>query len=135
MFVLAVLCVCEVFLKSQFSPAPRCSHMSQMGNSSEDLDSVLLCALTSAGLWSLALCGGGPPASSLSDRIGPQMNDTTVCLCPVEADWHSARAKLALSFLIGKISLQSSSTSRISCCLPKIRIITAAHPASHCHHS
>ena len=60
----------------------------QSGSRREGLDSVFLCALTSAGPLSLALCGGGVPASSLSDRIGPQLNDTTVCRGPVEADWH-----------------------------------------------
>lgn len=68
-----------------------------MGNSSEDLDSLLLCALTSTGLERLALCGGSRSASSLPDWIGPQLNDTTVCRRRVEADWHSVRAKLALS--------------------------------------
>lgn len=122
--------VCEsVILKLlcslMLSPHESC----QSGTSREGLDvGVFLCALISAGPLSLAPCGG--LFSVWSDWA------------PIE--WHNCLPSggwLALSWCqTGSAETShwenippSSSTSQISCCLPKIRIITAAHPASHCH--
>lgn len=112
-------------------PSPWPQEPCQLGNSSEDLDRLPLCALTSTGLLSLALCGGLFPV--WSDWAAIEWHN---CLPVPGGGWLafcSCQTGPPLRRLTGKISHQCSFTSQISCCLPKIRIITAAHPASQCH--
>lgn len=128
-----------MFLKSRLLPAPRHSRMSPFRWG------------TAVRIWTACFCVLWPPLGSGAWLCVAVVRRPHLCLiglgrdwmtqlfagAQLRPDWHSAGAKLALCWdaSLGKCPLQSSSTSPISCCLAEIRIITAAHPASHCHRS